>query len=442
MKAAIESGSRLSYGQQALWYLNQVEPASTAYHLGICLRLTGSLDEHALASAWADIGMAHPQLRARFILRDGQPSIAIGSRPAPLRLETGGAAGVHRLWKETAGRPFALESEAPVRALLLRDANCPAHLLLCLHHIAGDLWSSAIILRELSAGYQARVSGQAPAILREQTEYIEFAAAERRWLKGPQGLATWNFWREHLDGVNTEPVFTRGSVDGPCGEVGVVLGPTEALLIQSGARKRKTTPYAVLLAVYARLLGEETGRDELIVGSPAAIRTGAPLRSTVGYLVNSVPVRCPVSADTGDWVSVVAMNARRALERRRFPFPALVERLRVPRKPGATPLFQSMFAYQSLPRADRNLLPLALSTGGARWNFGGGIAAETIAMPPFDAQFPLALALGREGDGFSGRLQYDGRCVTAAAATADKRFFALACRWPGTQISGRKRQSN
>ena len=72
MKAAMESGSRLSYGQQALWYLNQVEPASTAYHLGICLRLTGSLDEHALASAWADIGMAHPQLRARFILRDGE----------------------------------------------------------------------------------------------------------------------------------------------------------------------------------------------------------------------------------------------------------------------------------------------------------------------------------------------------------------------------------
>ncbi|PYJ57730.1 MAG: hypothetical protein DME24_18350, partial [Verrucomicrobia bacterium] len=321
------------------------------------------------------------------------------------------------MWKETAGRPFALESEAPVRALLLRDANCPAHLLLCLHHIAGDLWSSAIILRELSAGYQARVSGQASGILREQTEYTEFAAAERRWLDGPQGLATWNFWREHLNDVNTEPVFTRGSVDGPCGEVGVVLGPTEALLIQSGARKRKTTPYAVLLAAYARLLGEETGRDELIVGSPAAVRTGAALRNTVGYLVNSVPVRCPVGADSGDWVSAVAMNARRALERRRFPFPALVERLRVPRKPGATPLFQSMFAYQSLPRADRDLLPLALSTGGARWNFGGGIAAETIAMPPFDAQFPLALTLGREGEGFSGRLQYDGRCVTAAAAT-------------------------
>src|SRR2546429_4249403 len=113
MKAAMESGSRLSYGQQALWYLNQLEPASTAYHLGICLRLTGCLDEHALASAWADIGMAHPQLRARFILRDGQPSIAIGSRPAPLRLETGGAAGGPRLWEGKAGRPLRPSNQRP-----------------------------------------------------------------------------------------------------------------------------------------------------------------------------------------------------------------------------------------------------------------------------------------------------------------------------------------
>src|SRR5213082_2670043 len=147
------------------------------------------------------------------------------------------------------------------------------------------------------------------------------------------------------------------------------------------------------------------------------LRPFAPARPSAARSdISSTPVRCPVGSDTGDWVSAVAMNARRALERRRFPFPALVERLRVPRKLGVTPLFQSMFVYQSLPRADRELLPLALSTGGARWNFGGGIAAETIAMPPFDAQFPLALTLGREGEGFSGRLQYDGRCVTTASA--------------------------
>src|SRR2546427_666407 len=124
MKTAIESGSRLSYGQQALWYLNQVEPASTAYHLGICLRLTASLDEHALASAWADIGMAHPQLRARFILRDGQPSIAISSRPAPLRLETGGASGVHPIWQGTDRDAFALRSDATNERVSQPTARC------------------------------------------------------------------------------------------------------------------------------------------------------------------------------------------------------------------------------------------------------------------------------------------------------------------------------
>jgi hypothetical protein len=87
MKNPIHDASLLSCGQQALWYLNQIEPGSTAYHLGVCLKLTGRLDESALAAAWANIGIAHPQLRARFTLRNGQPSILIDPAPAPLRVE-------------------------------------------------------------------------------------------------------------------------------------------------------------------------------------------------------------------------------------------------------------------------------------------------------------------------------------------------------------------
>src|SRR5260221_13559474 len=100
--------------------------------------------------------------------------------------------------------------------------------------------------------------------------------------------------------------------------------------------------------------------------------------------------------------------------------------MRVPRTPGATPLFQSMLAYYSLPQADRGLFNLALSAGGARWEFGGGIMAETIAMPAFDAQFPVSLILSRDGDFFSGRLQYDGCRITAAnAARPAPRFPEL-----------------
>ena len=426
MKTPIKGASRLSFGQEALWYLNQMEPHSTAYHLGVCLRLTGSLDEQALVSVWSEIGAAHPQLRARFSLRRSRPSMLIDPTPPPLRIESGSTENLPRFWREIAERPFALENEAPVRALLLHDASGSSHLLLCLHHIAGDLWSAATLLRELSAGYAAHAAGRTPAVLRERMEYAEFTAAENRWLNGPQGLATWRFWQNYLDGINTEPLFMRSVADGKGSEFPVTLGLAESKLIQRAAQERKTTPYSVLLACYAHLLCEETGREELVIGTPATTRDRPALRNTVGYLVNPVPVRCSTAAGSGDIVSAIAANARRALKQRHFPFPVLVERLRVPRTFGAAPLFQTMFSYQSLPRNDRFFLPLTLNTGSARWQFGGGIVAETISMPPFDAQFPIALTLGRNESGFSGHLQVDGRCVTATdAARLARRFPEL-----------------
>jgi amino acid adenylation domain-containing protein/thioester reductase-like protein len=417
MKNLTPETSPLSCGQQALWYLNQLEPDSTAYHLGLCLELHGVLDEAALALAWADIGLRHPQLRARFIIQTDVPSVAIEAVPAPLRVEAGGAENLKQFWQEIAERPFNLDREAPVRALLLRGSNGVSHLLLCSHHIVTDLWSSAIILRELSAGYRARMAGgNAPTVAGRKMEYPKFAFAERRWLAEPEGCDAWNFWRHHFDGVRLDPILTRNVGNGTSGEVPLVLAETEGRLIRQVAREKATTPYAVLLAGYARLLGEETGLDELIIGSPATLRNRAALRNTVGYFVNAVPVRCPVGPGGGDAVGIVAANAQNALRQRRFPFPVLVERLGIPRIPGTTPIFQSMFAYQSLPRADRGFLALALSGGGAQWEFGGGIAARTVAMPAFDAQFPIALALGPEGEGFSGNLQFDGRRVTAPDA--------------------------
>lgn len=430
MKIPTHDGSPLSYGQKALWYLNQAEPGSKAYHLGVCLKLTGCLDEAALAAAWTDIGMAHPQLRARFTFREGQPSILMDPSASLLEYEIGGARDLDRHWKNIAGRPFELENESPARALLLRGVDGASFLLLCMHHVVGDLWSSATMLRELSTNYEAHASGQIPAVLREGMAYSEFTDAEHRWLIGPQGAAASEFWSEYLDGAKTDPILTPAVAGENGGEIPIVFGSGVSGLIQRTARERSTTPYAVLLACYAGLLGEETGRDELIIGTPASLRNRAALRNTVGYLVNTVPIRCPVATGGGDPLSAVAINARNALAHRRYPFPVLVEQLRVTRAPGVTPLIHSMFAYQSLPREDRAWLPLALDAVGVRWKFGAGITAETVAMPAFDAQFPIALTLGRRGEAFSGRLQYDGRRVTTASATRlANRFPELICKF-------------
>lgn len=414
--------SQLSYGQKALWYLSQLEPWSTAYHLGACLKLSGPLDEAALAAAWSDMLSAHPLLRTRYESKNGLPSAVVDEAGDPLTFSQGGAQDAARMWDQIARRPFSLDRERPARGLLLRAGPEEARLILCMHHIAGDLWSSAVILRELSACYVARQAGRAPAQCEEQADYASFAADERRWVDGPRGREAWAYWRGVFEGHAEPPLFVHEAGRERGGEIPVALDPALGAEVRRAARVRGSTPYAMLLAGYARLLGEEVGRDEIVIGTPAATRSSASLQDTVGYLVNAVPILCPLTA--ADPAAAVAAAARAALERRRFPFPLLIERLRLPRTAGTTPLFQTMFAYQSLPRASRALVPLAVNASGARWDFGGGLSVESEDMVPFDAQFPVSLTLGGDGDGFSGRLIYDGRRVTIETARA------LASRFP------------
>ena len=405
----------LSSGQQALWYLNQLDPVSTSYHLGACLELRGPLDEQALVSAWREVGMAHPQLRTRFInSQDGL--IAITSMdPPPLQIENDG--DLDRLWTKTAELPFNLDNQFPVRALLLRCTRELSWLLLCSHHIVSDLWSSAVVLRGLSESYKKHIGQNGISFAaREKTGYAEFIAAERQWLKGPGGVAAWNFWKEQFHGLDATPIFATSKAGEKSGSIPIRLGGKESHAIQRAAHEHATTPFAVLLACYSYLIGKETGQDDFFIGTAATLRNRAGFRDTVGYFVNSVPIRCPIGKYNGKSITAIADNARNALKHRCFPFPALVERIGVPRQAGMTPVFQSMFAYQSLPRADRNLLPLAFDGADVSWDFGSGIRVNSIARPAFDAQFPIALILGPQREGFQGSLQYDGRRVTAADA--------------------------
>ncbi|HEY4281914.1 MAG TPA: amino acid adenylation domain-containing protein [Chthoniobacterales bacterium] len=424
MKGAKIECSQLSCGQQALWYLNQIEPHSTAYHLGICLETNGPLNEHVFSEAWADIVMAHPQLRARFILESERPAMVVDPAPSSMRVVADGAGQLERYWKAIAEKPFDLANESPIRALLVQGRNGQSHLLYCAHHIVSDLWSSAVILRGLSLRYQLRVSRQSALSLPQaRTIHTEFAATERQWLEGAGGLAARGFWKEYFAGASMTPILTQSITNGRSGAVPIVLEGLEAKLVKRAARKNATTPYAILLACYAKLLGEETGRDELVIGTSATLRDHAALRDAVGYYVNAVPVRCPIGTADKDSIGAVIANARNALKHRRFPFPVLVEHLGISRTPGVNPIFQTMFAYQALPRSDRHLLPLALNQPDARWEFGGGITMRTIAMPAFDAKFPIALTVGPIENGFFGSLQYDGcRVAETDAARLAQQF--------------------
>lgn len=425
MKTLVSKMLPLSTGQQALWYINQLDPKSNAYHLGTCLELRGPLNERALVSAWEEVAMAHPQLRTQFVNSEDGPFAILNEAPPRLEIESGG--DMDQYWTKIAENPFDLENEFPVRALVLRRTKEISYLLLCSHHIVSDLWSSAVVLRELSENYKRHIRQAAVhSAAQEKIGYGEFVTAERRWLEGPSGIAAWNFWRGQFHGIDTPPIFTRSMANEKSGDIPILLGGRESEAIRRVAYEQATTPFAVLLACYSYLIRNETRRDDFFIGTAATLRNRAGFRDTVGYFVNSVPIRCPIGKNNGKSIGIIANNARNALKHRSFPFSVLVERTGIPREPETTPVFQSMFAYQSLPRAERNLLPLALGISDESWDFGGGIHVKAVARPAFDGQFPIALILGPQGHRFQGSLQYDGRRITAAQA------MRLALRFPET----------
>lgn len=400
--------SLLSHGQEALWLLQQQNVASTDYHLAISLRLSGNVDLPSLASAWDDVIRSHPQLRTRVLLSDHRLGFVTNPDPEPLQLVAADA------WVSQTQRAFDLSEEPPVRARFTQETGSGV-LDLCLHHIAGDLVSSAVILDDLARAYQIRREGRFPETPEVGLPFGEFVSGERLYLDGVKGRADRAFWKHELAGLGT-PLFGPSPARAG-GELPLALSREVSLRLRMTAESAGVTPFTILLGLYAELLAEARDVPKVTIGVAASLRDRQGFRRTVGYLVNSVPL-CYSFGDAGSGhLQALSATTRAALTHRRFPLPLMAEDFRGPRQHGVNPLFQAIFAYQSLPRPLRHLLPVALSLPGAAWEFAPGIQAERLATPPPDSQFPIDLALGWVDDCFRGRLRHDGSAEAKAAAS-------------------------
>ncbi len=400
--------SQLSHGQEALWLLQQQNTASTAYYLGVSLRLSGIVDLPSLASAWDDVVRWHPQLQTRFLLSDSGPGFVTNPDPEPLRIMAAGA------WVAPAPRAFDLTHEPPVRARFTPDTGSGV-LDLCLHHIVGDLVSCAVILDDLAGAYRIRREGAIPEAPEAGLPFSEFVRGERLYLDGSKGRADRAFWKQELSDVGA-PLF------GPSpartgGELPIALSPEKSRQVRLAAESAGVTPFTVLLGHYAELLAEACDKPEVTVGIAASLRDRPRFRRTAGYLVNSVPLRYSCGDAGSGRFQALSTTTRAALTHRRFPLSLMAEDFRGSRQHGVNPLFQAIFAYQSITRPLRHLLPLALSLPGAAWEFAPGIQAERLATPPPDPQFPIDLALGWVDGCFRGRLRHDDSAEARAAAS-------------------------
>ncbi|MFT4174750.1 MAG: amino acid adenylation domain-containing protein, partial [Rhodocyclaceae bacterium] len=354
----------LSFAQQRLWFLAQLEPDNPFYNMPAALRLHGQLDVAAFWRTLDAVVARHEVLRTRFAMVDGAPGQHIQpayrfdprvedlSALAPAMAEQEAA----RLAQDAVRRPFALECEVPIRVRLLR-MNAHEHIVLfTMHHIAADGWSLSVLIREVAALYAAFVRGEPSPLAPLALQYADFAHWQRRWLSGDVLQAQLDYWRQRLDGA--PPVLSLPT-DFPRPAVRTYDGAAHAIMVDARvgsalkalARAHDATLYMVLLAAFNLLLARYAAQTDICVGTAIANRTRRETEGLIGFFVNTLVMRNDLSGDPrfSELLQRVRDVARDAYAHQDLPFEQLVEAINPPRDLAHSPLFQVSLVLQNTP---------------------------------------------------------------------------------------------
>ncbi|MGW4569528.1 condensation domain-containing protein, partial [Streptomyces sp. NPDC004561] len=330
----------LSFAQRRLWFLHRMEGSSATYNIPLALRLSGDLDEQALRGALADVVARHQSLRTVFSESDGVPFQRVldpdEARPrVPLT-----AIGHERLPErlaQAARHPFDLASEPPLRAELFELARDEHVLLIVIHHIAGDGWSTGPLSRDLATAYTARCQGGKPEWAPLPVSYADYTLWQRDLLGDPRDensvfARQLSYWTGQLAGL---PERITLPTDRPRPQVasyrgGLLLVEVDPALhagLAALARRSGASMFMVLQAALAALLGRLGAGTDIAVGSPIAGRTDEALDDLVGFFVNTLVLRTDLSGDPSftELVGRVRESALEAFAHQDVPFEHLVE---------------------------------------------------------------------------------------------------------------------
>ncbi len=405
----------LSFTQQRLWFLEQLNDPGGAYHLPGRLRLRGVLDGAALVRALDRIVARHEALRTTFVVVDGEPEQRIA--PAgessfrltehDLRDHPAAEAELDRLIAEEAGAPFDLERGPLVRGRLVRLAADDQMLLVTMHHIVSDGWSVGVFIDELSVLYGAFTRGDADPLPPLALQYADYAAWQRRWVEGEVLQEQADYWREALAGAPELLELPTDRVrparqEHTGGLVRVVLGGELTAGLKALSQRHGTTLYMTLLAGWAALLGRLSGQEDVVVGTPTANRGRREVEGLIGFFVSTLAIRVELSGSptVGELLRRVKVRALQAQQHQDIPFEQVVELVQPARSLAHNPVFQVMFAWQNAPRGTLELPGLELT--------------PVEASARVTARFDLSLDLGESGGRIVGGVTYATSLFEAA----------------------------
>lgn len=354
----------LSYAQQRLWFLDQLEPGSVVYNLPAALRLSGPLDVVALRNGLNEIVRRHEALRTSFAAVDGEPIQIIHAEstlPLPVvplahLAETERAAEVQRLASEEALRSFDLTQAPLLRATLLQLGDREHVILFTMHHIVSDGWSLGVLVRELIALYEAFSANRPSPLQRLPIQYADYALWQRRCLQGEKLEEQLCFWRTRLGGdlpVLELPIDRlRPTVQTHRGAwYGFTIDADLTSELRTLCRTADVTLFMVLLAAFQVLLHRYTAQTDILVGAPVANRHRAGLEDLIGFFVNTLVLRTDLAGDPtfAELLARVREVTLGAYAHQDVPFERLVEELQPERSLSHTPLFQVLFVLQNTP---------------------------------------------------------------------------------------------
>jgi len=353
----------LSFAQQRLWFLDQLEPGNSFYNIFDTLSFDEPTDVPALEQSLNEIVRRHEVLRTTFTIVDGQPVQMIApslrlplevidlSHLSQLERETEAA----RLSSEESRRPFDLSSGPLVRATLLRFETEESMLLLTMHHITSDAWSLDVLSRELRALYAAFHEGSPSPLPELPIQYADFAVWQREWLQGEVLESQLSYWKKQLSGA---PSALELPTDRPRPLVPTYRGASQsraipedvAASLKALSQREGVTLFMTLLAAFNILLHRYTHQDDVVLGSPIAGRNRAETEGLIGFFVNTLVMRTDLSGEPSfrELLGRVREVALGAYAHQDLPFEKLVEAISPERDTSRNPLFQVSFQLSNV----------------------------------------------------------------------------------------------
>jgi hypothetical protein len=398
----------LSFAQERLWFLHQLDPHSATYNVPVGVRLKGAFDPRAAECALSEIVRRHETLRTMFPVIDGMPRQVVrkdlGVNLSMIDLSELGSAEregeAHRLFRDEWQRPFDL-STGPVWRVRLLSLGPEEHVFLyAMHHIISDGWSLNIFSAELSTLYKAFSVGKPSPLSELPIQYIDFAVWQREWLEGDMLKRQVAYWRKQLAGVVIPKLTARKSKHSSQERAAssrhftIKKQVTDALKDLSD--RQNATIFMTLLAALNTLFYRLTGQDDICIGTAIAGRNHTATEGLIGFFVNMLAIRTNLSGDP---------TFRALLERTRdtmleadahqdIPFEKIVNELCPGKDPNLSPFFQTALTLENSIRPNGAIID------------GGSLKLETLPVERKTLPFELIMALAETGEGLTGSLFY------------------------------------